>query len=399
MNSLRIWVLGALCLGFAGACAQSRGAEAGTNTNWLKRCTASADCNGNGDCLCGVCTLSCSGSSACAEVGSQTSCVPLSQAPRCATSASGSACLPPDSEADAGLPLPIADAGLGLTRVGTEVQVTDRYRSCAVDDDCLLVDTSCNGCCGRDAIRAQDQEAYQTNFAQACSGYQGPICDCQPPDLVPLCQEGLCRALPRDQARDCFSPTQNVTRAYDPGAVGCACEQAGLAICVGGAALICTESAAATTWVAGQDGPCESGATDCPVNSRRPDADACLAEFATCFARQAGGFCGMGCRGPLECHQVDECGFSPFDLSQCGKPFPAFWEGSCGDIHYRASGGGFGGATLYWSAATGEVVAMTTSSDTPGFCNGAEFEITRGDIEVVQTCPAVFDATTALCPQ
>ena len=51
----------------------------------------------------------------------------------------------------------------------------------------------------------------------------------------------------------CFSPTQNLSTAYQAGSKGCACNPAtDASVCVQGVALICESSA----WIAVQDGPC-----------------------------------------------------------------------------------------------------------------------------------------------
>ena len=78
MSSLRVLLTGALCVvGLCAACAKSKSPSAGTNTNWLKECKASADCNGNAECLCGSCTLPCSGDAACSPIDKPTRCTPL----------------------------------------------------------------------------------------------------------------------------------------------------------------------------------------------------------------------------------------------------------------------------------------------------------------------------------
>ncbi|HMI92238.1 MAG TPA: hypothetical protein VK509_12770, partial [Polyangiales bacterium] len=149
MNDLRlkrsrILATTALFLQLCAACAKSTPPASGTNTNWLKHCDTSADCHGAGDCLCGVCTLSCSSNAECSPVGRKVGCAPASQA-KCEDGTTGSLCLPasPQSNAsDAGTlgqgdaaPGDAApgDAGLTLTRVGSEVQVTERYRACGLD--------------------------------------------------------------------------------------------------------------------------------------------------------------------------------------------------------------------------------------------------------------------------
>jgi hypothetical protein len=415
MNSFR-WLLTAVwCATLAVACAKSKEPEAGTNTNWLKRCDITQDCQGAGSCLCGVCTVSCADDTTCAALGGPASCTQLTTG-MCPTSASGSACLPPDlptPSADSGPPSPpvedagpssspaddsgppsppVEDAGFTLERVGANVRVSDRYRTCGVDDDCVLVSTSCNACCDQDAIGTGDRDAYRTNFERACSGYQGAICDCEPLDLVPICQDGSCRALPRDAARDCYSPTQNVTRAHDPGAVGCACGQAGLQICVGGVALICTKGTSGPTWTTVEDGPCAL-ATDCRMVQQRNDETACLSEFATCVQLPTGAFCGHDCHAALDCAVID-CEYTSFG-GDCSAA--TVYEGLSGDVRYRFLGG-IGSTTWYWNASSGQLLAMVATSDVGDYCGGGDNVLRSGDLDVISDCQIVMDATTQICP-
>ncbi|WP_339727680.1 hypothetical protein [Maribacter stanieri] len=59
----------------------------------------------------------------------------------------------------------------------------------------------------------------------------------------------------------CFSPTQNLSNAYEPGSVGCDCDSENDAnICVqdekgSNVALICSEK----KWIVVEDGPCNPG--------------------------------------------------------------------------------------------------------------------------------------------
>jgi hypothetical protein len=291
------------------------------------------------------------------------------------------------------------DPALTLMRVGSEVEVTERYRSCELDDDCVLVGTSCNGCCEQDAIRSPDRDAYTVNHELACSDYSGPECDCDFADIVPRCVDGLCAAVTPDPVRDCFSPSQNVQRARFRDALGCECERAGLEVCVGTSSintrvpLLCAEGANGTRWTRVDGGPCVVNATDCPVEQRRTDADACLAEFASCFERAQGGFCGTGCRAPLEC-SAQTCPYTPFSAAECADL--GVWEGTCGDVRYRTESGGLGGPTWYWNDATGELLAMRWSSD--GIDRTCEGETVSGDFTVVDDCTVVLDATTEICP-
>jgi len=396
MSSLRWMPIVALCLGLGTACAKSKAPEAGTNTNWLKSCHATADCDGDGTCLCGVCTLGCTTDATCSRVGSRTRCTPMSEA-SCGTNATGSACLLGESVdpsmIDADSPS-TGDAGLALVRVGAVVQVTERYRPCGLDDDCILVGTSCNGCCEQDAIRAHDRDAYAINHELACSGFSGPECNCSFADIVPHCVDGLCRAVAPDPARDCYSPSQNVKRAQVPGALGCACVPSlvGLEACVDFTSLVCLESADGPRWTVVEEGACSF--TDCPESRRHFEVDACLAEFARCFARPGAGLCGRGCRQPLPC-TADTCPYTPFDPADCSGARVRVWEGVCGNVRYRAWSGGLGGPTWYWDEATGELLAMRSSSDViEPRCEG---EVVGGDFSVVENCDVVQDATTEIC--
>jgi hypothetical protein len=63
---------------------------------------------------------------------------------------------------------------------------------------------------------------------------------------VPACGDGGAGAL-------CYSPTSNLSTAYQPGAVGCSCNPAtDRDVCLQGVALICRDG----RWHAVEDGPC-----------------------------------------------------------------------------------------------------------------------------------------------
>jgi hypothetical protein len=415
MNSLRWMAAYALCLALCAACAKSKGPQSGTNTNWLKSCDATVDCHGDGDCLCGVCTLACTSNAACSPITSPVRCTPASE-DVCGVVTTGSVCLPvPPTDAgtrDSGTPSASdagtssgSDAGLTLTRVGSEVPVTDRYRPCGLDEDCVLVGTSCNGCCEQDAIRAHDREAYRLNHALACSDYQGPECDCEFADLVPRCQNGRCRAVPGEPGAACFSPTQNLELAYLPGAIGCACAQVGLRVCADGKSLACREGAGGRRWQADEfGGTCNPSRQNCTADdteSLRADADACLAEFTTCVEQPTGGFCGEGCYGPtaIDCGR-EPCSYEPLAADACEDDAGigrVIWEGVCGDVRYREEREATSGALRYWSEATGELLAITYISDAPDFCRGASFGVTRGDFTIAIACRTVRDDNALVC--
>src|SRR5688572_18120403 len=47
----------------------------------------------------------------------------------------------------------------------SDVVVPEAYKHCDVDADCILVETSCAYCCGRDSIRADLQDEYSAAFS------------------------------------------------------------------------------------------------------------------------------------------------------------------------------------------------------------------------------------------
>lgn len=426
-SSKRIAGIAALCLVSAVACAKHHddgSPSVGTNTNWLKPCSASSDCSGSGACSCGVCTRACTDSTDCSTLGAGVSCAKVGES-MCGAGASGSVCLSEcrgdddcamlaDGSCRAGHCVAVGqsnvdggqvDAGRSLTRTGAEVQIPGSYRSCTTHADCMLVETGCDGCCERDAIRKSEEQTYHMAFDQACSDYRGPICDCTVLPLTPRCEDGLCTAAAFDPQRDCYSPTQNFDRAYEPDAVGCACDQLDLQICVGGAALVCRDDAAKKrTWAAVEDGPCALTVSGCETDAQRPDATACLADFETCVERPSpgGSFCGKGCYRPLDCNPMScqpggdctslRCQYAPIDAMGCmdGK---THFEGLCGSIRYRVDSGGTSAGTWYWDDATGALLAMQTSGDLITTCSTLEY----GDFSVIHTCQVVTDDTTRLC--
>lgn len=84
--------------------------QLGTNTNWLQACSASDDCSGAAECLCGVCTRACSSQAQCAVAGAEARCMPLATA-SCGAAATGSACLAAGGGQDRDSAVPDATAG------------------------------------------------------------------------------------------------------------------------------------------------------------------------------------------------------------------------------------------------------------------------------------------------
>ena len=91
--------------------------------------------------------------------------------------------------------------GITTTAGGGTVLIADDWRGCEQDSDCVLVDTSCDGCCQQDAIATSQEDAYGPARADACEGYEGGECDCCFLALEAVCSDaGVCGAATPDGA-------------------------------------------------------------------------------------------------------------------------------------------------------------------------------------------------------
>jgi hypothetical protein len=68
----------------------------------------------------------------------------------------------------------------------------DNLRSCQVDQDCLKVATSCNGCCEQAAVNASSEAAYLSYKMDVCAAYMGGQCSCFTPPARVVCQAQKC---------------------------------------------------------------------------------------------------------------------------------------------------------------------------------------------------------------
>jgi hypothetical protein len=84
------------------------------------------------------------------------------------------------------------DGPYALDREGGAVVVTEIYRECLSDADCVLVRVSCDGCCQRDAIASELGAEFEAAREEACRGYSGAECDCDIQPATARCMESRC---------------------------------------------------------------------------------------------------------------------------------------------------------------------------------------------------------------
>ena len=89
--------------------------------------------------------------------------------------------------------------GLSLSEGGSTVIVEDDWKSCTSVDDCVKVATSCDGCCGEEAVNEALQEDYVDAFQEMCADYEGGVCDCAPLPTVMMCNAGVCELVPDEE--------------------------------------------------------------------------------------------------------------------------------------------------------------------------------------------------------
>jgi hypothetical protein len=83
---------------------------------------------------------------------------------------------------------------------------------------------------------------------------------------------------------DCFSPVQNIARAYQSGTRGCVCSKDGANLCLDGASLLCQRG----HWLSGADGACARVDACVTVTN---DLQACYARYPSCAEQRDGKFC------------------------------------------------------------------------------------------------------------
>jgi hypothetical protein len=134
---------------------------------------------------------------------------------------------------------------------------------CTGDDDCELAEQGCCGSCGGDPSGWISLSSGATDpYAATCDPIP-PCVPCSDPNMPETfcAEDGHCAV--RELARvngvpstTCYSPTQNLERAYEVGAVGCDCTVSGTSLCIRDATGTDVALTCDTRWMAIQDGPC-----------------------------------------------------------------------------------------------------------------------------------------------
>jgi hypothetical protein len=83
-------------------------------------------------------------------------------------------------------------AGCEESKMPPDAPPPKSMQACAKTEDCILISTSCNGCCQRDAINKKDSAGYEAHRGKTCVGKQGGICDCVELPAVAECREKVC---------------------------------------------------------------------------------------------------------------------------------------------------------------------------------------------------------------
>lgn len=78
---------------------------------------------------------------------------------------------------------------------GSEDTIAPEIKTCSADAHCTLVGTGCDGCCQLQAVNEAYVDRYRAEFAEACRGYAGPVCDCVSPPTEARCIRRTCEAV------------------------------------------------------------------------------------------------------------------------------------------------------------------------------------------------------------
>jgi hypothetical protein len=86
-----------------------------------------------------------------------------------------------------------AEDGRTVTRfLKAEVSISDGFKKCHSNQDCVLVHTGCDHCCQTQAINRSLVKEFEEKFLTACEGYSGRVCDCMALPSQAVCDNDRC---------------------------------------------------------------------------------------------------------------------------------------------------------------------------------------------------------------
>lgn len=89
--------------------------------------------------------------------------------------------------------------GLSVNEMGATIEISDAWKACQTEADCVLVWTSCDGCCGQEAIATSREQEFDAASPGLCADYEGGVCDCAPLPTTIDCVASLCTLVPDEE--------------------------------------------------------------------------------------------------------------------------------------------------------------------------------------------------------
>jgi hypothetical protein len=79
------------------------------------------------------------------------------------------------------------------------VLVTDLFKLCSENRDCIVVGTRCDGCCEVAAVNLKSKISFEALFTKTCGREKAPPCACGGgASAKARCNRGKCTVLPED---------------------------------------------------------------------------------------------------------------------------------------------------------------------------------------------------------
>jgi hypothetical protein len=76
--------------------------------------------------------------------------------------------------------------------LSAEVSLSDGFKKCHSNQDCVLVATGCDHCCQTQAIHGNLLKEFEAKFLAACEGYSRGVCDCVAGPSQAICDNHRC---------------------------------------------------------------------------------------------------------------------------------------------------------------------------------------------------------------